>query len=309
MTEPKPYFLFTHTPLHVGAGHSVGYVDLPIQREAHTRIPIVPGSSLKGVLRDRDEFDEEAKEWLFGHKLGETDAAKFKAGALLIGEARVLAFPVRSAKGSFAWITCPLALARYARDAKPKDKDEKPLETKFKDLSDTPKNAKITVWAGSEVVLKRKENGHDISEVVLEEYTYAAALGGDASPQAKWEAHLAELLTNDVVWQQLPGRLVIVPSGIFSFFVQSACEVAQHVAISDETGTAKERALFNQENCPSETLFYGVIAAQKLKDKPLEGEAGALAKLAQLNNKPLQIGGSETTGLGWCTFVFSHPAK
>ena len=52
MTEPKPYFLFTRTPLHVGAGQSVGYADLPIQREPHTRIPIVPGSSFKGVLAD-----------------------------------------------------------------------------------------------------------------------------------------------------------------------------------------------------------------------------------------------------------------
>src|SRR5438093_7184204 len=118
MTEPTPYFLFTHTPLHIGAGQSVGYVDLPIQREPHTRIPIVPGSALKGVLRDRDEFDAATKARLFGHEFGETDSAKFKAGELLIGEARVLCFPVRSAKGSFAWITCPLALARYVRDAK-----------------------------------------------------------------------------------------------------------------------------------------------------------------------------------------------
>jgi CRISPR-associated protein Cmr4 len=109
MTPLKPYFLFTHTPLHVGSGKSVGYVDQPIQRETHTRIPIVPGSSLKGVLRDRFKSDPDV-DWLFGKESAE------HAGALLVSEARVLAFPVRSAKGCFAWITCPLVLRRAERD-------------------------------------------------------------------------------------------------------------------------------------------------------------------------------------------------
>ena len=44
--------LFTRTPLHVGAGASVGAIDQPIIRERHTGFPIIPGSSLKGVLAD-----------------------------------------------------------------------------------------------------------------------------------------------------------------------------------------------------------------------------------------------------------------
>jgi len=50
-------------------------------------------------------------------------------------------------------------------------------------------------------------------------------------------------------------------SSIASFFAQNACEVAQHVRINDETGTAEGRALFNQENVPTETLFYSVVHA------------------------------------------------
>lgn len=300
MIEPKPYFLFTRTPLHVGAGQSVGYVDLPIQREPHTRIPIVPGSSMKGVLRDRDEFDEAAKNWLFGKPSGETDGGS--AGALLIGEARVLCFPVRSAKGSFAWLTCPLAIARYSRDGEPKDANGQPLPTQFNGLSETPQNNRVTVLAGTEVTLTRTENNQPISEVVLEEYTYAARR--DALLSA-WENHLKDLpgLLADPVWQLLPGRLVVVPDGIFSFYVRSACEIAQHVAINDATGTAQDKALFNQENVPSETLFHGTIAAQKMNGQAADP---ALEKLAALSGKPLQIGGSETTGLGWCSFLFAH---
>jgi CRISPR-associated protein Cmr4 len=300
MTEPKPYFLFTRTPLHVGAGQSVGYVDLPIQREPHTRIPIVPGSSLKGVLRDRDEFDRVAKAWLFGIGAGEDSGS---AGALLIGEARVLCFPVRSAKGSFAWLSCPLALARYARDAKPKNSQGQPLPTTFNGLTETPNaQGRVAVLAGTEVTLTRNEGDQPVREVVLEEYTYLAQ-SNDALTQ--WESHLKNLpgLADDPVWKLLPGRLVIVPDGILSFYVQSACEIAQHVAINDDTGTAQDKALFNQENCPSETLFHGVIAAQKINGKPADD---AVKELTTLNGVPLQVGGSETTGLGWCSFLFAH---
>src|ERR1051325_1783003 len=303
MIEPKPYFLFTRTPLHVGAGQSVGYVDLPIQREPHTRIPTVPGSSLKGVLRDRDEFDDETRAWLFGQPAGES--AGGSAGALLIGEARVLCFPVRSAKGSFAWITSPLALARYSRDAKPKNQQGQSLPVAFNGLSETPDaQDRVTVLAGPEVTLARDEGTSKVREVVLEEYTYSVQ-SNDTLTQ--WENHLKALpgLDDDPVLNLLPGRLVVVPDGIFSFYVQSGCEIAQHVAIVDKTGTAKEGALFNEETCPAETLFCGILAAQKINGNLA---ADAWSKFAVLSGKSLQIGGGETTGLGWCSFIFS-PGK
>jgi len=36
------------SPLHVGAGSSVGLVDLPVQRESQTNFPKIDASSLKG---------------------------------------------------------------------------------------------------------------------------------------------------------------------------------------------------------------------------------------------------------------------
>jgi hypothetical protein len=68
-------------------------------------------------------------------------------------------------------------------------------------------------------------------------------------------------LLDDPVWKEVANRLVILSNGMMSFFAQNACEVAQHVRIDDETGTAAGGALFNQENVPSETLFYSVLHA------------------------------------------------
>ena len=47
--------LYAVTPCHAGSGASVGVVDLPIQREAHTDWPCVYGSAVKGALRAHAE--------------------------------------------------------------------------------------------------------------------------------------------------------------------------------------------------------------------------------------------------------------
>ncbi len=279
------YFLFTQAPLHVGAGQSVGYVDLPIQREAHTRIPIVPGSSLKGVLRDaQDEWDEAFRGKLFGRGASDNDGGQ--AGALLIGEARVLAFPVRSAKAAFAWITCPLVLHRARRDGV--------LAEDIPTLEDDN-----TVIAGERLMIS--QNG--ANKVVLEEYTFTVR--SDPKLQ-KIEEAFAKLLA-DEVWGLVKGRLVIVSDSVFSHFVQAGCPIEQHVKIDDETGTAADTALYNEEVVPSETLFYGIIAAQAMGQNGKNITAkDALNELKKLNGQSLQIGGGETTGMGWCTFALKE---
>lgn len=281
--------IFTRTPLHVGAGSSVGAVDLPIVRERHTRFPVIPGTSLKGVLRDLWLADSDASDrlWLFGNEQGEKDKDKFAAGALLIGEARPLAFPVRSAKGGFAWVTCPLALARYKRDAG------------LSALAVPPAAAENECLAGSAVQYPKD------AQVVLEEYCFKAR-----GPVPAEVTNALRALVDDAVWHAVDQRLVILTDELFSYFVENACEVVTRVRINDETGTVDSGALFNQEQVPSETLFYAVIAAQSEKGKKAEGQKrDACAALKQLRARlespqvgnVLQIGGDETTGLGWCS--------
>jgi CRISPR-associated protein Cmr4 len=279
--------LFARTPVHVGAGNSVGAVDSPVMRERHTRIPIIPGSSLKGVLADLWFDDDNLEKLSKGDKtiwrrkkdsdvailFGSDDDQAAAAGTLLIGEARVLAFPVRSAKGGFAWITCPLALARFKRDA----------GAEF----EVPKVADETCLASSDICLDGK--------VILEEYCLSATGKCDVWTELK-------NLTNDAVWGDLGKRFAVVSDEMFSYFVEQACEVVTRVRIDDETGVVANGALFNQENVPSETMFYAVIAAQ-----PRRGTTsadGSLQKLAaKLDDigKIIQVGGDETIGLGYCS--------
>lgn len=260
--------LFTRTPLHVGAGASVGAVDQPIVRERHTRFPVIPGSSLKGVLADLF-LDESKQQTADGMKLfGTID----KAGSLLIGESKILAFPVRSAKNGFAWVSCPTVLNRFARDT------GKTVPVPSFGPNDTNR-----VYSAEALVLGG-------ANVVLEEYPLSVA-----GPLPDGLAEAVGTLSGDAVWSELPSKLAVVSDELFQYFAENACEIAQHNRIDDKTGTVSDRALFNQENVPSETLFYCVVNAKNADD------------IASLETKLLdeqglvQIGADATTGLGWCS--------
>lgn len=269
--ERRLLYIFTRTPLHVGAGASVGAIDQPIIRERHTGFPVIPGSSIKGVLRDacrnHDQFAK-LEQAIFGQQ--------DTAGTISFGEAKILAFPVRSARGSFAFISCPLALDRFLRER---------VADRQLEVPDEPEE--MACLAGETVTITR--NGH--TGVVLEEYRFNRT---GAFPQS-WEKVLLDLL-NDPVWKTGKSRFVLLSNGDFSHFVRNACEVSQHVAIDPGKGTAKSGALFNLEAVPAETLFFApVTASARAKD-----ELRDLEKL--LAAKPvLQLGGDSTTGLGFCT--------
>lgn len=272
--------LFAQSPVHVGAGNSVGAVDSPVMRERHTRIPVIPGSALKGVISDLWEgsrnSDSDAAA-LFGSE----DAKNASAGQLLIGEARVLAFPLRSAKKSFAWITCPLALERFRRDSG--------LDFEVPALDD-----ENHCLATKELKVGEGRN----SRVILEEYAFEAE---DSTPDL---AEALKDISDDALWKTLPTRLVVVTDEIFSFFVENACEIVTRIGINDETGTVNDTALFNLEQVPSETLFYFPVSAE---DRKSMDAATALSKLKDKlaeNGNMIQVGGDETIGLGFCKVKF-----
>ena len=270
----KSLYLFTRTPLHVGAGTSVGAVDQPIQRERHTGFPVIPGSSIKGVLRDACRNDElrTKEEQIFGKQ--------DDAGKLTFGEAKVLAFPVRSARGSFAFITCPLALERFQRE-----------HSELAGLDAPEEPVDMQCLAGDTVGIARGAE----SSVVLEEYRFKRT---NKFPE-RWETTLLDLL-DDPVWKVGKGRFVLLSNGDFSHFVKTACEVSQHIKIDPKTGTVQGGFLFNLEAVPAETLFFAPVTSLARAN----GEMKDLTAL--LERKPvLQFGGDSTTGLGFCTVKFA----
>ena len=110
--------LYGLTSSHVGTGDNLSYIDLPIQREKHTEYPKIEASSLKGSIRQAMEQSgvKDAKK-MTTRLLGSSDSGDV-ASAVAISDARMLFFPVKSAKGVFAWVTSPLVLQRFQQDCR-----------------------------------------------------------------------------------------------------------------------------------------------------------------------------------------------
>ena len=280
--------IFTRTPLHVGAGSSVGAIDQPIQRERHTLHPIIPGSSLKGVFRhvatalDQDQLGQAKIDDMFGPEInGQSESNPARAGSISFGEARPLAFPVRSAKGSFAYVTCPLALQRFARNW-------------AIELPALPQVDEQQCMAGAKVTLA------DQGKVVLEEYSFTRS----GEFPAEWESVLKSLIS-DPVWLECLGRLVLLSDGDFSHFISTTTEISQHVKIDPKTGSVARGALFNLESVPAETLFVApvhvVVRPAKTDSSHYTTQVGTeLAALVE-RHPVMQFGGNSTTGRGFCT--------
>ena len=146
--------------------------------------------------------------------------------------------------------------------------------------------------------------------LVLEEYTFKANTPGWLGLD-KLGTALAALCPGDPVWSEVKDRLIILSNGMMSYFVKNACEIAQHVRIDDATGTASKGGLFNQENVPSETLFYAVIhgVPSRIQSAPFKGRS-AVEALDEFGSKVaavqvFQFGADASTGLGYCSVNFA----
>lgn len=256
-------YLRALTALHPGAGAALGAVDLPVERERHTNWPVIPGSSIKGVLREA--CPAELRKRLFG----EGDEQGTTAGALAFTDARLLAFPVRSLKGVFAWVTCPQALERWRRDA----------AIIGLSLEAPP----VVAGEDEAVVAERSACLHD-SQIILEEFCF--------------NARRASLDFFKPLAESDRRRLALIADDAFSYFAQYATEVTARIRLEEATKTVKEGHLFYQEFLPAETLFYSLVLAADARDGSGKKAAENLADFAP--PQLIQIGGDETTGKGLC---------
>ncbi len=288
--------LFIHclTGCHPGSGTALGVVDLPIQRERHTRWPTIPGSSLKGVLRSACRSRAGNDETLFAAFGPDTGNASEHAGALAITDARLLAFPVRSLKGVFAWATCPAALERLARDLSLLGEQVLP------EIPAVRRNEAICT-ADSPLLIR------DRKALVLEEFEFGVG-AGSADELAGWIASRA-FRGDKHTRERFPSHFAILSDDDFGHFVQYATEVAARVGLDYDKKTVKKGALFYEEFLPPETLFHTLaLATDSRRQGHAMPSAGVLDWLRETAPATLQIGGDESVGKGICAVRFAGEA-
>lgn len=277
--------LTTETSLHAGSGQSVAGIDLPIQREIHTHWPCVYGSAVKGALRAHAEnlLDASAIIELFGpdHAAAEKERDSSHAGALLIGDAQLLALPVRSLQSCFKWVTSPASIQRFMRNC-------------ARLGVATPSLTVPTVQATQAL-------GQSDEALFLEEFRLAQSPNETVKQLAQW---LHELSDQELKLEELSERLVIVHDDIFSFLTRYATAINPHIALDSQTKSVKNGALWYEESLPPETLMYVPVAAHASRKKGSDLQAADILQqftdLFPKGSHWLQIGGNETTGMGWC---------
>lgn len=273
----KTYFINTLTPTHVGGSEQISIIDLPIQREKHTNFPKFEGSSLKGALRSAflKETDEQKTNLLFGTDSEETD----KASAIGFTDARTLFFPVKSAKGVFAWITCPAVLHKFIN------------ETGFgSELQDQIKAN--TAPTGSSLFVKD-------SNIILEEYTF------QLEKSSAWKDFLQKISTiifeeksQDYLRNKFEKDTVIIDDDSFRDFVVHSTEVRTRIKINQETRIVNTGGLFNEEYLPEETILYFLVVAHPPPEIKKD-EQEILKEFSIMDNKIIQIGANITLGKGF----------
>lgn len=281
--------LTCETPLHAGGGGKEAVIDLPIQREAHTGWPCVYGSSMKGALRARAELLA-LNETLIVQTFGpDTENASEHAGALLVSDARLLLLPVRSLTTHFKWVTCPALLRRLLMDLARAELGQMPLTL--------PRVEAGTALGSIKCAL---------DDLYLEEFRFAYREWPDmdawVSVLQRFNAPVAGI---DVQLQReaLQTQLVLVDDDSFSHLCRSALPVLPHIRINSATKTVAAGALWYEENLPAETMLYTVLSAQASRkpEHPMEASVLLSTLIEHLFATPyVQIGGNETTGMGWC---------
>lgn len=280
------YWLHAITPLHVGAGRGLGYIDMPITREKVTDWPYIPGSSVKGVIADlfkassdNDRKEDQYKKAAFGLSGSDNDSA---AGALVFTDANILCLPIKSFYGTFAWVTSPFCLKRFDDTINIPDFQDK-------------KGAFVT----NDSVLAKEEK-----KIYLEDLD----LNASAIPEAGNTAgKIAQVLFKDnAKWQKFfIQRFVIVDDDLFTFLCESGTDVSAHIRINSETGIVQEGALWYEETLPVESILTGKIWCDKVFGEDIKDiKAKDLIEHFCKNELDFQIGGKASTGKGQVHCVF-----
>jgi len=287
------HLVFVHalSPIHCGTGQAVSGIDLPVAREKPTGIPLIPGSSIKGVLRAQPGGHEPSQERrqakpvhirAFGP---DTENASEHAGGVQFADAHLLFMPVRSVRGTVAWVTAPYMLRRLARDVR---------ETELKwnvPRFDAMKEGEALV-TGDRLIVKVANK----DRVVFEDFDFDAKKTPELANLAK---NVGQKVFGDAPddVQHFVDRVCVVHDDVMRVLCRVGMEVVARNRIDDDNKTVAKGALWTEEALPVESILSGLVVVTPVGgDKP----ADLLGHVRKLCTHPFQIGGKATVGRGLC---------
>ncbi len=307
--DSRAYWLHALSPLHVGAGRGIGFVDLPIVREVVTNFPYVPGSAVKGVLADYFGVTAETRKkndslhyQAFGRADEDGEAAN--SGSLVFTDAHLICLPVRSLYGTFAWCTCPVVLARLKRDLRHAGQDVAKLPTidVLMTEGDAPLNLLVPAVEGELRSVLPDAN----SAAFFEDLDFLAK---PAAQAAAWADRIAAwVFGDDQVWRtHFQQRFAVVADDIFAFLAETATQVDARVRIDDDSKTVADGQLWYEESLPAESLLAGIAWCGPTFGSGKRNDAAKRQELMRSfceRVAHIQLGGKATVGRGQVKLAF-----
>lgn len=219
------------------------------------------------------------------------------ASAIAFIDARILLFPVKSLKGIFAWVTCPMVLERFRKEIRMSGINFDNFGN-FYTLQNT---------------IPRQTNLAINSKIVLEEFTFDVSENETTSKLANWFADkiFPEGDSYNYWREKLIKDMVILRDDDFKQFVKTSTEVITRTKIDNTTGTVASGALWTEEYLPQDTVLYSLVmfTGPRVENDEQKGIFRAdspekeAEKVAQFFEKGLpeilQIGGNQTIGKGF----------
>lgn len=307
------------TPLHNGAGQGLGAIDRPIIREVTTNYPYVQSDSIKGAWKaDATNPDSKSVDPVVEAAMGKGETSGFQ-GCVGFQDAHLLAFPVRSLAGTFAWATSRLVLARLHRwlvmaacgGALPgylKEVVDKsaPLDWGTKNAigPSRPPGNNDGDW-DRVITIPSSNTGSAAGLYALEGAVLAQLDGNEAAAARQALAQLAAALgallfdENDTFWREaFRSRLLVLPADVFTHLVTHATQVDPNIRIG-ERGVTEDGSLRYSEYLPAETMLVNLLHVQPPLGRNGTTQAEVLALMTKLGNRSTyQVGADESKGAG-----------
>jgi CRISPR-associated protein Cmr4 len=269
MKDFRVGYLYSLAPIHCGGEGDLGNIS-EIAREAHTNFPYIPGSSLRGSLRNEvvEYQGEEVGNRLFGQEL--TDG-KMGIHQIWFGDGRLLWVPMRTmsrgGKDVFTWVSCPTLLRDCALISRRNFDGFSGLDCAVGSRKDTyiVADARIEV----EAMTDEQKKSIDLNE------SWSTSLGDDA--KINWTNNRIVLSDND-----------------FQVLMEHALWTQIRNRISDEGGAE----IFWTDVCiPRDTIFYYAWGYSVAKNNPIESQDRDL--MSEILTGLIQVGGQANVGRGW----------
>jgi CRISPR-associated protein Cmr4 len=269
MKDFRVGYLYSLAPIHCGDEGDLGNIS-EIAREVHTNFPYIPGSSLRGSLRNEVESyqDLEVANRLFGQEL--TDG-KMGVHQIWFGDARLLWVPMRtmSVKGEdvFTWVSCPTLLRDCALISRR-------TFDGFAALTNAVGSRKDVYMVADARIEVEVMNEAQIRSIKLTE-RWSNSLGNDTKTQ--WE-----------------NNRIVLPDNDFQVLMEHSLWMQVRNVIAD-TGGAE---IFWTDVCiPRDTIFYYAWGYSVAKNAPIR--ATDCEVMQEILTGLIQVGGQANVGRGW----------